>query len=53
LDGFAGLVIYTSSIKKWEDGLEVDEADRAKIVDNIRRAFRFRNIEIEIACILI
>jgi hypothetical protein len=48
LDGPAGLVIYKRSIKKWDSGLKVDETERARIVDNVRRAFRHRGIEIEV-----
>jgi hypothetical protein len=48
LSGPAGLIVYSSSIAKWEDGDEVGEAKRAQIIDNIRRAFQFRGIEIQI-----
>ncbi len=47
-----GLIIYTSSIRTWNslhDGEIVDEAKRDVIVENIRRAFRFRGFEIEVA----
>lgn len=49
LDGPAGLVIYKNSIKKWDNTIEVDEKDRDRIVDNIRSAFRYRDIKIEVA----
>src|SRR5262245_59271710 len=45
LAGPAGLVIYTNSIIRWEPPDEdelVDTAKRQAIVENIRRAFRFR-----------
>jgi hypothetical protein len=48
LSGPAGLIVYSSSITKWEDGNEVGEAKHAQIIDNIRRAFQFRGIEIQI-----
>ncbi len=48
LSGPAGLIVYSSSIAKWEDGNEVGEAKRAQIIDNIRRAFQYRGIEIQI-----
>jgi hypothetical protein len=45
-----GLVIYPSSIMKWAepDGQVIGEDERQLIVNNIKRAFAFRNIEIEI-----
>jgi len=48
LSGPSGLIVYSSSIAKWEDGDEVGEAKREQIIDNIRRAFQFRGIEIQI-----
>jgi len=52
LAGPAGLVIYTASITQWNPPHEseaVDESKRQVIVDNIRRAFRFRGLEIEVS----
>jgi hypothetical protein len=49
--GPAGLVIYPSSIKSWDplyDNEVIDEAKRATIVDNVRRAFRFEGFEIDV-----
>jgi hypothetical protein len=45
-----GLVIYPSSIIKWAepDGQVIGEDEKQLIVNNIKRAFAFRNIEIEI-----
>jgi len=48
LDGPAGLVIYKRSIKTWNGGLEIDEKEHAHIIDNIHRAFRHRDIDIEV-----
>jgi hypothetical protein len=48
LEGPSGLVIYKNSIKQWSDGLEINEVEKEKIVNNIRKAFRYRNIEIEV-----
>ena len=51
LAGPHGLVLYTNSIGGWvppHDGEVVDEAQRAVIVDNIRRAFLFDGYEIEV-----
>lgn len=48
LTGPSGLVIYARSLKSWEDGTIVGEADKNRIVDNVRRAFRHRGIEIEV-----
>lgn len=49
LAGSAGMIIYTNSIKNWEDGSAVDEAERARIIVNVKRAFRHRGIEIQVA----
>lgn len=52
LAGPAGLVIYTDSITRWappDDGQLVDASKRQAIVENIRRAFRFRGLEIEVS----
>jgi len=43
-----GLVIYQSSIRRWETGGDINESQRSQIIDNIRRAFAFRNVEIEV-----
>jgi hypothetical protein len=44
-----GLVVYTSSIKKWEsDGILNSDDERKAIVHNIVKAFEFRGIEIEV-----
>jgi hypothetical protein len=47
----AGLVLYPSSISTWDapaDGDAIDDKTRRTIVDNIRRAFRFRGLEIAV-----
>jgi hypothetical protein len=51
LAGPAGLVMYKDSIKSWNpphDNEVIDASKRDTIVDNIRRAFRFRGIEIQV-----
>ena len=51
LAGPAGLAIYKDSIKSWNpphEGETIDEAKRDAIVENIRRAFRFRGSEIHV-----
>jgi hypothetical protein len=51
LAGPHGLMIYSSSIRVWNAphaGEIIDEARRDAIVENIRRAFRFRGFEIEV-----
>jgi hypothetical protein len=51
LNGPSGLGIYTSSIRSWDppyDNEVIDDAKRAAIVDNVRRAFRFRGLEIDV-----
>ncbi|MDR1190056.1 MAG: immunity 74 family protein [Verrucomicrobiales bacterium] len=50
LQGPSGLIVYTDSIVKWQpphEGDEVDEACRKRIVENIKDAFRFRGLEIQ------
>lgn len=48
LEGPQGLVIYTRSITNWNDGREITGTDRACVVENIRKAFRYRAIEIQV-----
>jgi len=51
LSGPSGLGIYKNSIKSWDIPQKnelIDESKRDTIVDNIRRAFRFRGVEIEV-----
>ncbi len=45
-----GLVVYTSSIKTWKEpqGQPISDEEKSKIIENIRHAFEFRNIEVEI-----
>jgi len=51
LAGPSGLGIYKNPIKSWDipqnDEL-IDKSKRDTIIDNIRRAFRFRGVEIEV-----
>ena len=51
LAGPSGLVIYESSITTWQsqngEGT-VDECTSKVIVDNVRRAFRYRGFEIQV-----
>lgn len=52
LSGPSGMVIYTDSIVRWEppcDGEMIDAAKRQIIVENIRNAFRFRGLEIQVS----
>ena len=51
LTGPHGLGIYTDSIVSWmppHNGEVIDEAHRAAIVENIRRAFLFDGYEIDV-----
>ena len=51
LAGPSGLVLYTDSIRSWNpphDNETIDKSKRDAIVENVRRAFRFRGLEIEI-----
>jgi hypothetical protein len=50
LNGPSGLIIYTDSIDHWSpSNTQVTEPERTRIVENIRRAFKFRGFDIEIA----
>jgi hypothetical protein len=51
LIGPVGLGIWSSSIRAWEPPHStelIDEATKAKIIENIRAAFRFRGSEIQV-----
>jgi hypothetical protein len=48
LAGTAGLAVYASQIKNWDSGNRVDEEARKTILNNIRRAFDFRGIDIHV-----
>jgi hypothetical protein len=51
LAGPTGMCIYKSSIEKWDSPHEkqsVTDADRDKIVENIRNAFRYQGFEIHV-----
>jgi hypothetical protein len=52
LAGPAGMAVYSRSIRNWSEPHEHEEIDTAKretIMDNIRRAFRFRGVEIDVS----
>jgi immunity protein 74 of polymorphic toxin system len=51
LVGPVGLGIWSSSIKEWDpphSTEQFDEATKARIIENIRAAFRFRGSEIQV-----
>jgi hypothetical protein len=51
LTGPDGLMVYRSSIRAWDlpsSQEPIDEATRDRILDNIRRAFRFRGFDIQV-----
>jgi hypothetical protein len=51
LAGPSGLVLYSNSIRKWIEPHEnesVDETVRRQIIENVREAFRFRDLEIQV-----
>lgn len=49
LAGPAGLMLISSSIKRWENTTnDVSAEERERIVDNIKRAFKFRGVTIQI-----
>jgi hypothetical protein len=43
-----GLIVYPGSIMTWSTGELIDEEERARIIENIRSAFRFRGMEIDV-----
>jgi hypothetical protein len=52
LAGPSGLVVYGHSIRKWEPpyaGEALAEGKRQEILDNIRRAFRYRGLDIQVS----
>jgi hypothetical protein len=52
LAGPSGLVIYTDSIVRWASPHEsepFDETTRRVVIENIRKAFRFRGLEIQVS----
>jgi hypothetical protein len=51
LSGAAGIAVYRDTIARWEaphDADTVDQADRERILNNIREAFRFQGFEIQV-----
>ena len=51
LTGQSGLGIYKDSIQFWNspnNDEAIDETERERIVDNIKRAFKFRGFEIDV-----
>lgn len=47
----AGLALYTHSIQRWmppNEGEPIDDTDKARIVNNIRRAYRFIGWDIHV-----
>jgi len=51
LAGPSGMVIYTDSMNNWDpphSGFPLTEADRARVVENIKAAFMFRGFKIQV-----
>jgi hypothetical protein len=51
LMGSSGMVVYKSSIRRWDpphSGQAIDKSTKERITNNIRAAFRFKGYEIEI-----
>ena len=48
LNGPAALVVFSRSIKAWSSGDPTDQSQRDRILDNIRRAFQYRGMNIEV-----
>ena len=51
LQGPSGLIVYTDSIARWLPPHELEQVDdtcRNRIVENLRAAFRFRGLEIQV-----
>ena len=49
--GPTGRAIWTSSIEKWDpphSNEHIDEATKARIVENVKAAFRFRGFQISV-----
>jgi len=51
LAGPAGMVVYRDTINRWKpphDGEAINDAERERILQNIRGAFRYQGFEIEV-----
>ena len=51
LAGPSGIVIYTDSINHWEEPHQIapfSDADRQRVIENVKAAFKFRGYDIEI-----
>jgi hypothetical protein len=51
LAGPSGMVVYTDSINQWEEPhhlVPFSDADRQRIIENVKAAFKFRGYDIEI-----
>ena len=51
LTGPSGMAVYKDTIQKWDppyDNLPVTDADRDRILNNIRAAFRSQGFEIDV-----
>ena len=51
LTGSSGMMIYRESVGKWDPphgNISITESDRARIIENIRNAFRFQGFEINV-----
>ena len=51
LAGPSGMGVYKSRIKRWDSPHETDvitDSDRDRIIENIRKAFRFQGFEIDV-----
>jgi hypothetical protein len=48
LQGPAALAVFSWTVAGWADKQPVEAARRMRIIENIRRAFQFRGIEIEV-----
>lgn len=49
LTGASGMGVYKDTIEKWDsphEDVPVTDSDRERILENIRRAFRFQGFEI-------
>jgi len=50
LAGPSALIVYTDTLTHWTDpkGVKISYEDKVRIIENIRKAFRFRGVEIEV-----
>lgn len=48
LAGSASIAVYSYRIDRWDDGRLAGEEERTEIIDNIRRAFEYKGVRIDV-----